>query len=146
MSAAGLACLHMDVAVGDLLVARLWQWNVARLRKDAERDHRERLSLGHLNPDFSVSVFGLLKRDAQTVEELMVQLAKHAATFRMAKWVAFTTSERLLDAGFPIRSSEPPLHHYDVVLGTRLGDADLARLAAIFDEHPRRRFPTCSPE
>jgi hypothetical protein len=135
----------MDVETGDLLVARLWRWDADRLRQDAERDHRERLAAGEAEPDYSVSVFAKPKIGGQAVEDLMHELCEHILQVpRSANWVTFSTGTRLLKAGFPLRLSEPPPHHYDVVLGTDLELADVKGLAEVLGEQDKRRFPACT--
>ena len=134
----------MDVEMGDLLVARLWQWDAERLRKDAERDHTDRLAAGEADPDYSISVFAKRRNEGQPVEALIQDLCQHIGEYRSAWWVTFTTDRRLRGEGFLLRLSEPPPDHYDVVLGADLDSADLPGLAAVLGELPRRRFPTCA--
>ncbi len=74
-----------------------------------------------------------------------IALCQHILTVpRSAKWVTFTTERHLNAAGFVLRLSEPPLQHYDVILGHELASADLAKLATVFNQYDRRRFPSCS--
>jgi hypothetical protein len=134
----------VEVTGGELIIARLWRWDAERLQMDADRDHAEQLAAGEVDPDYSISVFGLQVDEGMTAEEAMRALCERIVPHRSANWVTFTTEQRLSEEGFKIRLREPPPAHYDVILGTDLDVADVARLAGIFNEHQRRRFPSCT--
>ena len=134
----------VEVEAGGMLVARLWRWDEERLRKDAERDHRERLVSEEVDPDYSISVWAMPKPEKKAVDDLMQELCQHIQAYRSAAWVTFTTRQRLHENGFSLRLSEPPPRHFDVVLGNDLESADFKGLEAILGEEPRRRFPACT--
>ncbi len=133
---------------GDLLIARLWRWDAARLRADAERDHDEQAQLGGgWDPDqqepryYSVSAFGLIKSPGEDVEELMRKVCSKVN--RSAKYVAFTTGRELAAHNIEAILNEPPPHHYDLSFGTVLRTDDVERLETLLSSRPKRRFPTC---
>lgn len=130
----------MQVAEGDQIVARLWQWSPERLVRDAELDHREQTLEGLPDPDFSVSVFATDPLPAGDATEQKVQLAEHVRQYRKSRWIAFTSKFRLEEMGFAVRLNEPPPKHHDVVLGTVLGIQRVEELSAVFNENDRERL------
>jgi hypothetical protein len=134
----------VEVEPGDLLVARVWRWDVDRLLADAETDHAVQLAKGVPDPDYSISVFARRQGPHEDVEAAMRDLCKRIK--RSSKWVTFTTKSALAGKGFELRLNEPPADHYDVVLGRDLSRADVAGLEALFNKHERRKFPSCELE
>jgi hypothetical protein len=134
----------MEVADGDLLVARLWRWDAERLAKDAEVDYAEQVAEGVSNPDYSVSTWAMVKVEDVATEDLMQELCAHVRQYRDARWVTFTTQQRLEASGFKLRQSGPYDRHFDVVIGTELDLEAVERLAEVFGAEQRRRFPECS--
>lgn len=130
----------MEAEPGDLVVVRLWSWGVERLRLDAERDYAAQAARGDPNPLYSISAWGQVVLPGQDVEDVVQELFRYVRTQRRAKWAAVTSDARLRHEGFKIVLSEPPAGHYDVVLGTDIATADFAGLAAVFNEHERRKF------
>jgi len=130
----------VEAQPGDLIVARLWRWDVERLRLDAETDYRERVRLGQRDPYYSISAWALRLPSEGDVEATVEALFVHIRNFRTARWAAVTTDRRLRSKGFDISISEPPPKHYDVVLGRDLAAADFDGLEAVFNEDDRRRF------
>ncbi len=138
----------MEVADGDLLIARLWRWDVDRLLQDAERDHDEKTQASlDWDPDqgeaqyYSVSAFGVLKQPGDDVEELMRRVC--SLTQRNARYVAFTTGSELAQHDIEAILNEPPPGHYDLSFGTTLRTTDVQVLEGLLSSRPKRRFPTC---
>ena len=123
-----------------MVVARAWRWDEERLRHDAEVDHADQLANGVSTPDYSVSVFAQLGDDPNDPDVRAALMQKMRDAPLRSRWVSFTTSDRLADAGFLIRLNEPPPAHHDVVLGTVLAPDDVVQLASIFGEYERQKF------
>lgn len=139
----------LEVQDGELLVARLWQWSEARIRKDAEQHREERALLATEDgkvveePVYAVSAFAALKSHDENVEALMRRVCDLAFGYRRATWVAFSTQAELAEHNIDTILREPPPGHHDLVLGTTLRTEDIAALHSIFQRRPRRRFPSC---
>jgi hypothetical protein len=126
------------VGVGELLIVRFSPIRADKLVEDAEDSYRDCERLGH-PPVYSISTFGLRRLVAQqSVEDMLLQICREAPCGGRNVWL--TTSELLGASGFEVALSEPPLHHYDVLLGNVLDRTDVDRLVAIL-EPGRRRNP-----
>ncbi|UQB14598.1 hypothetical protein [Clavibacter nebraskensis] len=131
----------MDLLPGQALVARVWSWAPERLRDDAETQLREEQKLKVATPRPSVSVFAVEMEPGEELLDVMRRLCGHVQ--RKAKWVCFTTWDELGAAGFDHARSEPPQHHYDVYLSNLEDEEEVKRLAAVFNGHDKRKFPSC---
>lgn len=135
--------MHLDE--DDLLVARVWSWTPAKLSDDAVRSMRDAAAAGSPHPRASVSTFAMSLEPGETVEELMRRLCAYIADVpRRGRYVSFTTGRRLSDAGFELASSPPPDHHHDVFISNLDDNQEFQRLFEVFEEEPKRRFPTCA--
>ena len=74
----------------------------------------------------------------------MRRLCAHTQQYRSARWVAFSTGERIRSEGFRLEATGPSPGHYDVILGATLEEASLRKLEELWSEDPRRRFPECT--
>jgi len=128
----------MNLETGELLIVRLWRWAPDRIKDDAEKEVRA-------SRQASISVFGISKLPDEDLETAMRRLTTHVASIRNAKYAAFTTETKLAEAGFGIRENEPPRHHFDVLLENHNDEDEVRKLADIFDQFDRRKFPSCLP-
>jgi hypothetical protein len=67
----------LSVADGELLFARTWRWDAARLVRDAEDSYHKAKAKGEV-PDYSISVFGLRRTGDESVRDLAVRLMRYA--------------------------------------------------------------------
>ncbi|MEV5747159.1 hypothetical protein AB0L00_05020 [Actinoallomurus sp. NPDC052308] len=120
----------LEVEAGELLLVRFSPMNVPKLVEDAEDSADELVARGE-KPIYSISTFGLVKTPDASVEDLIVRICAEAPCGGKTIWL--TTGSALTEAGFEPRLSEPPPHHYDVVLGERLLVSDVERLVKSFE-------------
>lgn len=128
----------MDVEVGDLLVARGWNWTPATLQSSAERDLRVQRAEGASDPVASVSVFAMEHDGITDVEELKSKLVAYMTTIHRSRWIGFTTSAKLSARGFEVRRNEPPDHHFDILTPDV---EDLTQFEALSETFEERRKP-----
>src|SRR4051794_25056146 len=113
------------------MIVRFSPMNAAKLREQAEDEAAECLRSGRA-PVHSVSTFGLRRPDeATTVDDLLATICREAPVGGKTVWV--TTAAALQGAGLAVRRSEPPPHHYDVVLDSDALDDDVARLVTVLE-------------
>lgn len=127
----------LEVETGDLLLVRFSPMNVQAFMEDAEDSAAECVGRGD-PPVYSISTFGAFKPADVTVEDLLLRICDEAPVTGRRVWL--NTRSALMKLGFSAQLSEPPPHHYDVVLGGELLLADVERLVKSF-EPGRERNP-----
>lgn len=127
----------LTVETGELLIVRFAPMRLDALMDAATLSADECLANG-TEPIYSISTFGLVKGVSDTTESLILRICEEAPCSGKTVWLA--TDTQLLGAGFEIRLSEPPQHHYDVILGHELRETDVEKLVSLF-EPGRERNP-----
>lgn len=126
-----------SVEAGDLLLVRFSPMNVRGFIEDAEDSADDCETRGEPRV-YSISAFGLVKTMEQTVDDLVLQICQEAPCNGRNVWLA--VGSVLTRTGFRVLLSEPPPHHYDVILGSELRIPDVERLVKHF-EPGRQRNP-----
>ena len=127
----------LDVATGDLLLVRFSPMNVEKLLQQAKDQADYCESLGEERV-YSISTFGLVKSDDDVIEDLVARICKEAPCRGRTIWLV--TASTLREEGYDAHLSEPPPHHYDVILGKELHLTDVERVVELF-EHGRETNP-----
>jgi len=127
----------LELKTGDLLLVRFSPMNVDALMEDAEDAAAECEEYGD-PPVYSISTFGAVKPAGVSVEDLLLRICTEAPVSGKRVWL--NTEDALARVGFTAQLSEPPPHHYDVILGDELLLADVERLVKSF-EPGRERNP-----
>lgn len=110
--------------------------NVDRLREAAEDEASECRVLG-TEAVYSISTFGILcSFERDSVDDLIMKICAEAPVGGRSIWL--TTERALNEARFRVELSEPPQHHYNVILGPRLVSEDIERLVDLFKPNKRR--------
>ena len=135
----------MEVAPGERIVLRLWQWNPNRLAADARKDYIHKRDLGIPDPGYSVSVFAREHQEGEALEVTISGLIEHVRSLRNAKWAAIATESELSEAGFRIDLSEPPPEHYDLCIKDPDNEQELKALEAVFNVRERRKVDHVQP-
>ncbi|MER6302055.1 hypothetical protein ABT247_21195 [Kitasatospora sp. NPDC001539] len=126
----------VDLPVGELLVVRFSPFTERGLTEHAE-DEYERLSALGETPIYSVSTFGLIREhSSHSIDEMIETICREAPCG--GKNVCVTTRSALEDNGFRVQLSEPPRHHYDLVIGNELNAVDVKRLEGLLAAGRRR--------
>jgi len=128
----------VEVRAGDLLIVRFSPMRLEKLIEDAEDEAAD--CIAHGEPVvYSISTFGLVRPSSDvTVDDLIMTICAEAPVGGKNIWL--TTARDLSAARFNVQRSEPPPHHYDVILGDKLDEADVQRLVDLL-EPGRRRNP-----
>jgi hypothetical protein len=109
--------------------------NYDKLREAAEDEAAECRADGR-QVVHSISTFGMHRTRGVTEDEIIVTICREAPVGGRNVWL--TSSSELLNAGFEIELSEPPPHHYNVILGPELISADIKRLVEVLEPNRRR--------
>jgi len=118
------------------MIVRFSPFSAEKIMEKATRDYA-RLQAEGKSPTYAISTFGIVRPDEETsVDELITTICRAAPV--QGKKVAITTQRRLEGEGFRVERSEPPLHHYDVILGDELREMDVKRLEAVLASGIRR--------
>jgi hypothetical protein len=126
----------LDVATGDLLLVRFSPMNVQALLEDAE-DSAEECITNDEPPVYSISTFGLVKAADVTVSDPLLRICSEAPVTGKKIWL--NTGSAIDKIGFAAQLSEPPPHHYDVILGGSDSLlADVERLVKSFEPGQER--------
>jgi len=129
----------MQLAAGDLLVARAWRWDADQIAADIEVDRRMKTAEGAEDPPASISVFARAHEGDdpdRTLDELRELIRRH----RNARWIAVVSESEIREKGFELVLSEPPPGHHDLVLGRVAAEVDILALEAVFDARERVRL------
>lgn len=129
----------MDLADGDLLVVRTWNWTAEKLVANAKASLIEQQEAGDTNPVPEVSVYALVKTAEVSVEDLKMALC--SSINRAFTRVAYTTDRALAAAGFGLVLAEPPVNHYAVPLTRNGYELDAKRLFEVFTANGEERNP-----
>ncbi|GAA4718811.1 hypothetical protein [Phytohabitans rumicis] len=126
----------VEVPEGELLIVRFSPMSFDRLKAQAEEEADDCAARGE-SLVYSISTFGLVRSNVETgIDDLVIQICKEAPVSGKNIWL--TTERDLSSAGLAVRRSEPPPHHYDVILGSESVEADIWKLVRLFEPNKRR--------
>lgn len=120
----------IPATVGELLIVRF-----SPLRADALLEQAEVSALdceaNGLPRIYSISTFGRVVSEGDTLSDILNTICTEAPVGGKKIWLV--SAATLREAGFSVRLSEPPPHHYDVELGTDLCRSDVDKLVTLFE-------------
>jgi len=115
----------LKAATGELVLVRFSPMNQDRFVRQATDDADYRESLGE-ERIWAISAYGDCLGEGETVEALVSRICEEAECGGPRIWLI--TGGTLSREGYDAVLSEPPPHHYDVIIGSELGTEDRSRL------------------
>lgn len=118
-----------EATTGELILVRFSPMNTGKFLEQA-KDHADECDALGEERVYAVSTFGDIKTADETVAELVTRICQEAQCGGERIWLV--TGSILRENGYDPVLSEPPPHHYNVILGNELRTPDTEKLVELF--------------
>jgi hypothetical protein len=118
----------LQAAAGELVLVRFSPMNTEKFIEQAN-DHAAELASYSLEPVYAVSTYGDILGEEETTEALVTRVCEEAGCGGRRIWLA--AGRTLRQEGYDAVLSEPPPHHYDVIIGREQDVPDADKLAGL---------------